>query len=100
MSSDGDRWHNIQYSPARPDSLASNLVTSAMFDSVGQLWVSTEFGLDRLISLDVGVAKFEHVSDMHGGNGENFGSCLMEDQLGRIWSNRKVFDRQKRKSMT
>ena len=89
-------WQNIQHHLDQADSLSANLAASAIFDSRGQLWVSTEAGLDKMISLEGGNAKFEHISAQYGRSGEYFGSCLMEDGLGRIWSSRRVFDPKKK----
>ncbi len=77
----------------RPDGLVSEAVSGILFDSHARLWFSTDKGLERLISLDGKVAKFEHVSALLGLTGNPLGANLLEDRQGRIWTEIGVIDR-------
>lgn len=83
---------HIQHEPGRLDSLASNYVSSLLWDTRGQLWLGTDKGLDRLLSWDGRLARFEHASALLGRPGQSMGSFLVEDELGRIWSDIAVID--------
>ncbi|MFC0348866.1 sensor histidine kinase [Undibacterium danionis] len=76
----------ILHDPMSPDSLSSNEVNGLLVDHQGQLWVDTAQGFDRLQSWDGKLAKFEHISDQLGHPGLYFGANLLEDKLGRIWT--------------
>ena len=76
----------------RADALASDSVRGLLIDRAGTLWLDTAAGLDRLRSWDGRTASFEHVSAMAGHPGVVFGSNLMEDRRGRIWSSASVLD--------
>ena len=78
--------------PKQPDSLSSDTVGGLLYDREGQLWISTEFGLDRLRSWDGKHAQFEHISARAGHMSQNFGDNLLEDKTGRIWSEDHLFD--------
>ncbi len=82
----------IRHEPDRPDSLASNYMTSLLLDSRDQLWLGTDKGLDRLQSWDGKLARFEHVSALLGKAGQSLGTYLVEDHTGRIWSDVAVID--------
>ncbi len=74
------------------DSLSSNEVNGLLIDRQGQLWVDTAQGFDRLISWDGKNAQFEHISDQLGRPGLYFGANLLEDPLGRIWTQWFMYD--------
>ncbi|MBC3863397.1 diguanylate cyclase [Undibacterium jejuense] len=76
----------------RADSLASNLVQGLLVDHSGRLWVATADGMERLSSWDGKRATFEHISAMLGKPGKSFGENLVEDKMGRIWTDSCVID--------
>jgi ligand-binding sensor domain-containing protein/signal transduction histidine kinase len=82
----------IHPDPKRADSLASNEVRGLLVDHEGQLWVDTQHGLDLMRHWDGKQAHFEHVSTQLGRPGMYFGSNLLEDKLGRIWTQWFVLD--------
>jgi len=82
----------ITHDPMLRDSLSSNEVNGLLIDRQGQLWVDTAQGFDRLLSWDGKTAKFEHISDQIGRPGLYFGANLLEDKLGRIWTQWFVYD--------
>lgn len=82
----------IHHEPDRSNSLASNYITTLLLDRRGQLWLGTDKGLDRLQSWDGKLARFEHVSALLGRAGQSMGTYLVEDHLGRIWSDLAVID--------
>ena len=84
----------ITHEPARESSLSSDRATGLLVDSQDRLWVDTPEGLDRLRSWDGKRADFDHISELVGRPGLYFGPSLLEDSLGRIWSQWFVLDPQ------
>lgn len=82
----------IQHENDAPDSLSSNEVNGLLIDHAGNLWVDTARGLDRLISWDDKQARFQHISEQLGRPGLYFGANLLEDKLGRIWTQWFLYD--------
>jgi ligand-binding sensor domain-containing protein/signal transduction histidine kinase len=82
----------IPAEPKRPDGLISDRIGGLLFDRHGRLWVSTDKGLERLKSRDGKLTRFEHVSTLLGLPGTPFGSNLLEDRQGRIWTERAVIE--------
>ena len=76
----------------REDSLASNLIQGLLADHLGNVWVATADGMERLKSWDGKQASFEHISAILGKPGKSFGENLVEDRLGRIWTDSCVID--------
>lgn len=74
------------------ESAAAIGVLGLLQDSRGQLWVDTPAGLHRLLDFDGGAARIDAVSARLGTVGEPFGANLLEDRLGRIWSQRFIYD--------
>ncbi|MCX2864854.1 diguanylate cyclase [Paucibacter sp. PLA-PC-4] len=68
-------------------------VVGLLLDREQRLWVDTASGLHRLASWDGQEAGFERVSARLGRGGQAFGANLLEDERGRIWSQRHVYDR-------
>ncbi|MCO7224880.1 diguanylate cyclase [Pleionea sp. CnH1-48] len=66
--------------------LSDNAIKGMMVDHADKLWVSTEMGLDRLISWDGSIAKFESINDKVQLPSKFFGGNLIEDDIGRIWT--------------
>ena len=83
---------SIPAEPNRPTGLVSNFVSGLLFDSKGRLWLSTDKGLERLKSWDGKQAQFEHISALLGKPGKALGENLMEDQMGRIWTEEVVIE--------
>ena len=82
----------ITHEPKRASSLSSDRVTGLLVDSREQLWVDTAEGLERLRSWDGQRAEFDHISELVGRPGQYFGGNLLEDRLGRIWTQWFVLD--------
>jgi ligand-binding sensor domain-containing protein/signal transduction histidine kinase len=82
----------ILHEPMRPDSLISDQIFGVMVDRKGQVWVTTDKGLERLRSWDGKTAEFDHINALFGRAGEEFGGGQMQDKLGRIWSDTIVLD--------
>lgn len=73
--------------------LSDNGVFGLLLNSKGQLLVNTVQGLDRLVSFDGNLAVFESIDEIvHREPTQN--SDLMEDKLGRIWSQDSWLDPQ------
>ncbi len=85
-------WHSIQPEPGRPDSLVSALVVGLLVDSRNNLWVATDKGLERLRHFEGKVARFEHIISRPSSTDIDWGSSLLEDPAGRIWTDLAVFD--------
>lgn len=93
-------WHGIHANAASTNAgrtnvdgnLASDYITSLLFDSQGHLWVDTAKGLERLLLRDGKVVQFEHVYAWFGPAGRDVGANLLEDQSGRIWTEVAVIE--------
>ncbi len=72
-------------------SLSSDSIGGLLVDKQGQLWVSTEQDLDRLLQWDGKLAEFEHLSDVLQQNKLGAGN-LLEDRQGRLWTNEYMYD--------
>lgn len=82
----------IQHDNEDHGSLSSNEVNGLLIDHAGNLWIDTARGLDRLISWDGERARFKHISEQLGRPGLYFGANLLEDKLGRIWTQWFLYD--------
>ncbi len=108
LAPDGDLWvgsdkgllrvprgdHNLVVVNSPADAgLGNPAVISLLFDSQQVLWLDTAVaGLHRMASWDGQLARFERVSQRHGTAGRPFGSNMMEDTRGRIWTHQFVYD--------
>ncbi|NVO07971.1 MAG: diguanylate cyclase, partial [Rhodoferax sp.] len=73
--------------------LSSEIVIGLLFDYQGVLWLDTGVGgLHRMRQWTPAGAAFERISERHGRGGKPFGANLLEDNLGRIWSQMQVYD--------
>ncbi len=79
-------WRGIHAQAGKASSLVSDEIEGLLCDQHGRIWVSTTKGLERLSNWDGQTAQFEHISTLLGQAGRNFGSNLLEDQKGRIWT--------------
>ncbi len=91
------RFQIIRKDPSRADSLVHNSVFGLLVDRAGNLWVATEQGIDRMLSLDPRTfdparAQFSHISAEFGRPGRDMGANLLEDEQGRIWTYNAVID--------
>lgn len=82
----------IRHDPGRADSLASDDTYAIMVDARNQLWVINALGLDRLLSYDGKLARFEHVGERFGRAAQDLGGNLQLDSGGRIWTEKNVYD--------
>jgi diguanylate cyclase (GGDEF)-like protein len=78
--------------PTEPRGLRSNRVNGLLFDRSGRLWVATAKGLELMIDWNGGHPSFEHVSAPEGKSDKYLGANLLEDRLGRIWTQWYVYD--------
>lgn len=67
-------------------------VLGLLIDRSGRLWIDSPTGLFRAIELDETAIALEAISAEHGFAGQPFGANLLEDDGGRIWSQRFVYD--------
>ena len=72
--------------------LSNHSVLGLLIDRQQRLWVDTAAGLHRLNGWKDREALFERVSEKQGLGGKAFGANLMDDEQGRIWTHRAVFD--------
>lgn len=82
-----------------PQSLSHDDVNGLLFDRSGQLWVDTSQGFDRLIKWDGDRAQFEHIGEKTGRPALYLGGNLLEDSLGRIWTQWYIYDPKHQKLM-
>ncbi|CAD5373253.1 Diguanylate cyclase with beta propeller sensor [Rubrivivax sp. A210] len=74
--------------------LGSPVVIGLLFDRQGVLWVDTAVaGLHRRVGWDGEHASFDRISARHGVTNRPFGSNLLDDGRGRIWTHMYVYDR-------
>jgi ligand-binding sensor domain-containing protein/signal transduction histidine kinase len=74
------------------DDPTADSVVGLLLDHQGRLWVDTAEGLHHMLEWDGRQARFDPVSARLGFGGRPFGANLLEDQQGRIWSQRHVLD--------
>ena len=73
--------------------LGNPVVIGMLVDRQQVLWVDTAVaGLHRLLRWDGQVATFDRISERHGIVSRPFGSNLLEDARGRIWTHMHVYD--------
>ncbi|MCU0774676.1 MAG: diguanylate cyclase [Ideonella sp.] len=76
-----------------PKGLGNPVVIGVLVDRSGQLWVDTAVtGLHRMVDWDGREARFDRVSLRLGLAGRPFGANLLQDALGRIWTQQYVYD--------
>lgn len=75
------------------EDVSKGIVIGLLFDSDGRLWVDTgTSGLHRIEKWDAAGASVDRISERHARMGKPFGANLLEDNLGRIWSQMNVYD--------
>lgn len=74
------------------NNISTDIIGGLLVDHEGALWVATAEGLERLASWNGKTPQFEHISTLAGQAGQNFGSNLLEDKQGRIWSEDHIYD--------
>ena len=84
--------HGVHPEAGRTDSLASNEIRGLLLDSRGQLWIDTPHGLELMRNWNGKQGQFEHISARLGRPDMYFGSNLLEDKHGRIWTQWFVLD--------
>ena len=73
--------------------LGHAVVTGLLFDRQHALWVDTGVaGLHRMTHWDGHTARFDRISERHGIVNRPFGTNLMQDRRGRIWTQIQVYD--------
>jgi len=80
------KLRQIKYELGDTTSLSSGHISGLLFDRNNELWIDTAAGLNRLLTFDGMHAKFESISDKVGLDGLSFGSNLLEDNSGNIWT--------------
>ena len=76
----------------RVDGVARMLdVDGLLVDASGGLWLDAN-GLYRARAASEGVVELESVSARHGEEGVSFGANLLDDDRGRLWTQRAMFD--------
>lgn len=84
--------HLLPVAQAAGADLGTSTVLGLLIDRRQQLWLDTVVGLRRLLDFNRGVARFERISERIGQAGQAFGANLMDDEQGRIWTHRGVYD--------
>lgn len=87
------QYKNLNGSNSRPYQICSNAITQLFIDSNNNLWIGTEYGLDRvdLNQIDFNAPKpilqFKHYIPFENENSINYDriSYINEDKLGNIW---------------
>jgi len=89
---DGSAMEMVSCRPKSPDCLASDYINGLLIDGSDRLWIATAKGLDRFKGWEGNHATFEHISASAGKPGKYPGANLLQDRLGRIWTQWMVFD--------
>lgn len=66
-------------------------IQGLLVDRSGSVWIDAD-GLLRVVDLDGARAKVESISRRHGFARIAFGANLLEDEQGRIWTHRFMYD--------
>ena len=74
------------------DDPTADSIVGLLLDRENRLWVDTSEGLHHMLSWNGSRAGFDAVSARLGFGGQPFGANLLQDQRGRIWSQRFVLD--------
>jgi len=72
--------------------LTHDVINGLLVDSNGSLWVDTAFGLDKLVEWKNGTPIFQSINKQAGWPFQSFGSNLLEDGQGRIWTHSAIYD--------
>ncbi len=94
---DADSMQGLHPDLKQPGGITTDIIGGLLIDHQDRLWVATAEGLDRLLAWDGKHAEFAHESVLAGRAGQTFGSNLLEDKTGRIWSEDHVYDPQRKK---
>ena len=92
LSSSKDKLIKFTTDKNNPSSLSSSSVAGLLIDSKNRLWVDTMQGLDKLVSQNGNKAVFKSMSSLVGSPGLYLGGNLLEDKLGRIWTQWYMLD--------
>ncbi|WP_336515437.1 two-component regulator propeller domain-containing protein [Pollutibacter soli] len=77
--------HHYRDGHGHPDSLGSLTVSALKGDHLGNLWIGTEYGLDKL-DKKTGIFKhFRHNPSVAGSLGNNLVRVIYEDRQNRLW---------------
>lgn len=87
-----DHMRQIQIRAADGSAMNQVSVLGLLLDRSGQLWADTPVGLHRVQLSDSEHAAFVPVAVRPGQPVRPFGANLLEDPMGRIWSQRFVYD--------
>ena len=79
-----DRLRAFRHQPGQADSLSNNEVISLARGAGGTLWVGTGDGLDHLLGVRGGQARFQHYG-LRQGLPDNVIYCLVEQPHGTLW---------------
>lgn len=79
-----NRFRSFTEDPQRRDSLAGSRVTDLRIDSHGALWIATDAGINKLLSVD---AQGLHVLRILHKDGlpDSMAYCALDDHLGHMW---------------
>lgn len=86
------RLRQLSVQAADGSAMQSVGVLGLLLDRADQLWADTPIGLHRVEVLDANRVVFHPVAMPSALAGKPFGANLLEDQAGRIWSQRLVYD--------
>ncbi|MBK1879033.1 ATP-binding protein [Pelagicoccus mobilis] len=82
---DGNTFRQYQHDPERDDSLSGNSITDIHEDSNGQLWVTTENGVNRYNRKYDSFTRYQHTENDPHSIGSNIVQQLLEEPNGRLW---------------
>ena len=77
-------FRTFREDPGRHDSLAGSRVTDLRTDSNGDLWIATDAGINKVVSID---GQGLHVRRILHSDGlpDNMAYCALQDQHGQMW---------------
>ena len=81
---DGKSYRHFFYSPGAPNHITNNFVIQIFEDNLGNIWILTEDGLNK-VRLDGKIEYFQHDHSKPGSINSNWLHFIYQDSSNRIW---------------
>jgi diguanylate cyclase (GGDEF)-like protein len=81
---DGKSYRHFFYSPGKPNHITNNFVIQIFEDNLGNIWILTEDGLNK-VRIDGEIEYFQHDDSKPGSINSNWFHFIYQDSSNRIW---------------
>ncbi len=81
---DGKSYRHFFYSPGTPNHITNNFVIQILEDNLGNIWILTEDGLNK-VRIDGEIEYFQHDDSKPGSINSNWLHFIYQDSSNRIW---------------